>query len=75
MLHPLPDPATDAAAVSSAHYCRGCGKRWLMLHRLDCPLRDPYRVGLQYVLAHHCAVHELWPLDRQQRTAPHGDLR
>lgn len=59
--------------MSLHHHCRGCGKRWLTLHRLDCRLRDPYRVGLQYVLAHHCEGHELWPVDARRRTTPHGD--
>lgn len=74
MLHPLPDPATDAAAVSSAHYCRGCGKRWLTRHRPSCVFRS----ANPYVLTFDCLPADApapWPLDRQQRTAPHGDLR
>lgn len=62
--------------MSSAHFCRACGRRWLDAHKPGCVMRRSYAAN--FVTEQDCinprfTVGGLCEPDNRARTAPHGD--
>lgn len=56
--------------MSNAHYCVGCGRRWLTRHEPSCAFARS-----EWVRERDCYLFNPppWPADARARTAPHGE--